>query len=1031
MLSGARKGAWPSPSPHHSRRFQKPSHLISLSHFSLALPHQPPPARSSAACRESVSPPPSSPAIPGHPRPSILTESASLSLPSRPSPLSRPLPWSWDLALSVIFSIISSQLTPSHPESCPRPLARETRRIVRWDEHSALGQHPLYSRPGPGLFPDALSPTPNDPCAACTSSVPVGCGPEVAQIPTLSRPSASGRAAAALTLVLSTRPSSTDPISGESSLRFASCRPRHVAVLRRSCVVLLHLRPSSLDPSTISTTTDRTSCRITTVVKSLRGSITSPTPRRPACGLAFLSHRPGRPSCLSLESLPPWLPAPPTGYCSRTPSSEHKTCSRASWRLQSSTAWARPCRLLAQRTIKSAVDRRGPRILAAQLPASFDSSPAGRTLSTIGTEPRTAAQAATEQGKEELPAQSPDLQERSIHAVGTASPRHHFALPRPAPRRTAPGRRRLGFGLEIQKSRVRGVCSLSGVSLSAHVGVSTPPAQSSSRGERTGRGAGSVLWRAPPGCLPREAHAAAAGRSSTTLAAAGPRVEAVSSGATPRTIWLSKIPRGADATGAAVLTPATSWDAARGVSATVHGLGWTELGRLLLGDESGVGTGKSAMCFSQVSEENQGSRCLCLRPLQASPSSVRLFKSAARKLTNATAQRPCSRCLSNGKDDACVDVQHKKRGRPRLRDDKDARYDQLRLPQYPDISLRRPSGVYAPGDSGDQEFDDPLQRHQLYRPLEAPMSRSLPHRQFDRPSDVRAYGTTSLVPARPEPAAYLTMGMEFSKASPTFLDAIGAANVTGRRLGDVVVNTEAERIFNIQNLLVGEQKHREPNYLPPILGHGGPVIQGLGFSAGDVTRFPLDIQEQLTFIGPDGYPRPHLVRMGLGKEGSVYFVVMLLSLHHRYPHPPLSQARNPPAHSYHTPPSPQPPFAPRTLVSAPFDAVRHRLSEGSLNFRPHLGHQAPSPTNPGTTAAAAHYGLSTSRNQYSGPPPQSSHEIGQSESSVSRTVPPSFQLPPIRAESEHRPQGWQRDERWSRVDIGGLIEKPEGPGRSQ
>ncbi|KND93128.1 hypothetical protein TOPH_02196 [Tolypocladium ophioglossoides CBS 100239] len=419
-----------------------------------------------------------------------------------------------------------------------------------------------------------------------------------------------------------------------------------------------------------------------------------------------------------------------------------------------------------------------------------------------------------------------------------------------------------------------------------------------------------------------------------------------------------------------------------------------------------------------------------------------LFIFAVQKLTNAAAQRPCSRCLSNGKEDACVDVQHKKRGRPRLRDDRDARYDPLRLPQYPDISLRRPLGVYGPGDSGDQGFDDPLQRHQLYRPLEAPMSGTLPHRQFDRASDVRAYGTTSLAAACPEAAAYRTMGMEFSKASPTFLDAIGAVSVTGRRLGDVVVNTEAERIFNIQNQLAGEQKRREPNYLPPILGHGGPVIQGLGFNTSDVARFPLNIQEQLTFIGPDGYPRQHLVRVGLGKEGSVYFVVMLLSLQHRYPHPPSSQARNPPTHLYHTSPSPQPPFAPRTPVPAHFDPVRHRLSEGSLNFRAHLGlhnqaNQAPPPTNPGTTPAATHYDPSTSRNRYPGPPPRSSHETGRNDSSlpVSRTVPPRFQLPPIRAQSEHRPplgtQGWQRDERWSRVDIGGLIEKPEGPWRSQ
>ncbi|KAK9451482.1 uncharacterized protein V1518DRAFT_14015 [Limtongia smithiae] len=33
--------------------------------------------------------------------------------------------------------------------------------------------------------------------------------------------------------------------------------------------------------------------------------------------------------------------------------------------------------------------------------------------------------------------------------------------------------------------------------------------------------------------------------------------------------------------------------------------------------------------------------------------------------------RPCQRCVNLGKQDTCVDVQHKKRGRPRLRDDSD------------------------------------------------------------------------------------------------------------------------------------------------------------------------------------------------------------------------------------------------------------------------------------------------------------------------------------------------------------------------
>lgn len=44
--------------------------------------------------------------------------------------------------------------------------------------------------------------------------------------------------------------------------------------------------------------------------------------------------------------------------------------------------------------------------------------------------------------------------------------------------------------------------------------------------------------------------------------------------------------------------------------------------------------------------------------------------------------RPCSRCCSTGKEDSCIDTQHKKRGRPRLRDDREARYENTSQP-YP------------------------------------------------------------------------------------------------------------------------------------------------------------------------------------------------------------------------------------------------------------------------------------------------------------------------------------------------------------
>lgn len=405
------------------------------------------------------------------------------------------------------------------------------------------------------------------------------------------------------------------------------------------------------------------------------------------------------------------------------------------------------------------------------------------------------------------------------------------------------------------------------------------------------------------------------------------------------------------------------------------------------------------------------------------------------------AQRPCSRCLSNGKEDACVDVQHKKRGRPRLRDDRDARYDPLRLQNYSDMSLRGPISTYPTGSPLARGLPgDAITRHHSFRPLESPGGVPLPLRLFDRPTDASSYTPSVFVPSHEEPGAYLTMGMEFAKASPTFLEAIGIANVMGRSLREIVANIETDKIFHMQNQLGDAQKRREPNYLPPILSRGGLALQGLGFSTNEVARFSLSMQEHLTFVGSDGIARPYVVRLGLGKEGSFYFVAMLLSVP---PRRHYAQSRN--AHvttAYHTPPSPQPAsFAGRGLEPRRFDPVRPHLNEGPLQIRPPLRMQeqgnADIPrSNTGAAPTFHLYDSADSRSRYAG------SRDGQSPHEGSRSLTPyasdhatvsSYQLPPIRAQSEHRAphgaHGWQRDERSGRVDLGNLIDKTEGSAR--
>ncbi|KAM6533587.1 hypothetical protein FALCPG4_006559 [Fusarium falciforme] len=390
------------------------------------------------------------------------------------------------------------------------------------------------------------------------------------------------------------------------------------------------------------------------------------------------------------------------------------------------------------------------------------------------------------------------------------------------------------------------------------------------------------------------------------------------------------------------------------------------------------------------------------------------------------AQRPCSRCVTNGKEESCVDVQHKKRGRPRLRDDRDTRYDPSRFPHPQDAAARRPLSIYPSGvPVGPGE-------HMAPRYLERPPNTDPTH--YPAPLPTAARGG--------EPVAFLNMKMDFAKTSPAFTEAVGHPILHGQNLSDVVAPSDRDKVLSIRSQLIEEQTRKEPNYLPPILARLDHIIQGLGFGAEEIGRFQLDRQEYLVFRGVDGQPRQFPIRLGLAKEGSIYFVVMMLSL--RYPLPPSPVSREV-AHAYGSqPPTPQAAYSQRipppasVPVPPPFDPTRSRFNDMPLVSRPAPGPSTQLPANLSPRiavgAGAASYAASPSRTEYAGPP---SYHVPRSELPPPSGPRPqaSFQLPPIRAQPDQpgaRPPGeqsWPRGERPSRVDIGGLIDKPDAPGR--
>ncbi|KAI1760864.1 hypothetical protein GGR53DRAFT_60427 [Hypoxylon sp. FL1150] len=395
------------------------------------------------------------------------------------------------------------------------------------------------------------------------------------------------------------------------------------------------------------------------------------------------------------------------------------------------------------------------------------------------------------------------------------------------------------------------------------------------------------------------------------------------------------------------------------------------------------------------------------------------------------AQRPCSRCLSNGKEESCVDVQHKKRGRPRLRDDNQPRFDTGRFP-HPDPNMRRPVSLYSPVSTASSLYDDPLRRNQPYRVLKSQPTEHGQHRYIERgsASDANMFPTPLSIPSRaPEPVAFLTTDLEIQKASRTFVESVGIQPVAGRRLLDVISAAERDRVIALQRSLQDEQGRKEPNYLPPIFEkqEAARVIDALPLSPESISRFQLDRQDFFTFIAGDGQPRAFPVRIGLAKEDSIYFVVLLLI--RSFPHPsPSPHAREfsysfqPQSYSQLTPPS------------ASFDPARSRFGE-SPRESAYTPRQPPTPAlpsglTPGVSPNVASY--PTSAPARIEPQPGPSQHIPRSELSMAR--PPQqveLQLPPIRGQGQGQgnppgdTQGWQRDDRSGRVDIGGLIEKPD------
>ncbi|KAL9039784.1 MAG: hypothetical protein Q9214_004735 [Letrouitia sp. 1 TL-2023] len=252
-----------------------------------------------------------------------------------------------------------------------------------------------------------------------------------------------------------------------------------------------------------------------------------------------------------------------------------------------------------------------------------------------------------------------------------------------------------------------------------------------------------------------------------------------------------------------------------------------------------------------------------------------------RKHLACETKRPCNRCLQNGKEATCVDVQHKKRGRPRLREEETLREVGLG-------SEYNHAEAYA-SQSGMMPITQPGRpRSKSYREL-----RSQPDNFYnsqrpwtsDSTYDNQTLQKASRFPISPQqayisegtPVALLTTDFRVAQHNYAFADALALHySAKGNTLLDLVVPSEREKIQRLQTVLRAEML--DSAHLPPINGRldsisSIPAIEDLDIgraTAGFHTR-----SEYWSFrLGGDrsrGFP----ISISLARGGG-HFVVLTL-----------------------------------------------------------------------------------------------------------------------------------------------------------
>nr|POE72372.1 transcription activator of gluconeogenesis ert1 [Quercus suber] len=278
----------------------------------------------------------------------------------------------------------------------------------------------------------------------------------------------------------------------------------------------------------------------------------------------------------------------------------------------------------------------------------------------------------------------------------------------------------------------------------------------------------------------------------------------------------------------------------------------------------------------------------------AGPSSTRGGRKAKAHVASACANckrahlscdinRPCMRCVASGKQDSCHDVQHKKRGRPRLREEEeDFNVGSMVLEPTAQVTPIATTTQHSRHIAATRS-----RRAESFRSIQSMTSEDSstyaasapgfsPHTPVQARRGRQPWVLGESVHDYETPVAFLDLSLDILKANRAFEVAMrDRRSLRGLNLADIVMPADEHSFQTIRNQLRAEREAREPTYMPPILHHGQDLLGGITDAEAD--QLAQEYAENVytwSLLG-DGERHTFSARVKLAKA-SIYFVFLTL-----------------------------------------------------------------------------------------------------------------------------------------------------------